>query len=87
MKFRVEVTQEDIAAGRATDCERCPIARAANRALEVSSCMIGVKTLYLRKDDVAYVAFLPQEARTFINTFDHGYPVLPITFDLEATEC
>lgn len=83
----IEVTQEDIDAGRKGNCYLCPIALAAARVfnLDVS---VGASWLSVEASNGAEVAMfkLPQAARTFVTLFDGGHPVAPFTFAVEEEE-
>lgn len=80
----IEVTQEDINAGRRADCRACPIARATKR--KVPACHVEVGRYYVvlmtsRVGD-SYDFRLPDFARRFVEDFDFGIPVEPFAFDL-----
>lgn len=70
--YRVDVTQDDIAQGVRGDARKCPIAHAWNRATN------GGLNLFLP------TASLPLVAQQFMSNFDAGWPVSPITFEMEV---
>ncbi len=74
----ITVTDEDIEKGKPDSPSRCPIARAMTR---LGCKNVWVVEWYVDYDDVRDVQ-LPVEAQMFINQFDAGKPVQPITFEL-----
>ena len=77
--IRIEVTAEDIAAGKPDKCRECPIALAAIRA--------GIPEANVKKRCI-FVAptvrvLLPDAAQRFIDDFDEFREVEPFSFDLE----
>lgn len=85
----VQVTQKDIdgAERYAPDC--CPIAWAVRRLLKTANVSVGNARVTLCDPWHVYSAeekaklprySLPQEAQDFIDRFDGGSPVEPITF-------
>lgn len=79
--MKIEVTQEDIKAGRKTECTRCPIALAIKRKVGYT---MSVGTRVCGSLDNEFQ--LPKIAQDFISNFDHGNPVEPFTFELEGLE-
>lgn len=81
----VHVTETDISAGIVSDCEKCPVARAISRALELEI-MVDTDSFYSEWDDVTLDGLasipLPAEAQAFIAIFDDGGYVLPFTFPI-----
>jgi hypothetical protein len=80
--MKIEVTAEDIEAGEAADCYRCPIALAGTRAglcaprvLANSVWFGGIKRR---------VAYLPKEATEFVEAFDRGESPTPFSFELDV---
>jgi hypothetical protein len=85
-KIVIEVTAEDIAAGVKQDSERCPIARAARRALgraKVAAVEVDGEYLYERRTELGgrRLYLLPREARELIRAFDAAEAVLPFAFE------
>ena len=80
----VEVKREDIDAGVRNDCDKCPVALAINRALNVNNVAVyeeGMLDMYV----VGYSGWLiplPISARDFIVGFDLGHGVDPFSFEL-----
>lgn len=77
----VNVTQEDIETGIANDCLHCPIALAISRELPSSFPKVRNSNAGLLGRFSGW-ADLPVQAQTFIELFDAGQSVAPITFDL-----
>lgn len=84
MKKNIEVTKEDIYSGTRTDCQRCPIALAVNRALGIKTSIIGRECMYLNKDSTEI--HLPLVARNFISSFDYGILLAPFSFEIELPD-
>lgn len=83
----VEVTQDDIAAGKPEEALSCPIALAVCRQLGVNAELnadVGTvdveNNLWIHDEDISYVYPLPDEARDFIANFDIDGPVDPFKF-------
>lgn len=84
----VEVTAEDIAAGKKHWCERCPVAIALLRAA-------GTPRVHVDNDKMAagswkgvfppaHLRFeAPDEVYDFMDAFDHDRHVAPFTFTVE----
>jgi hypothetical protein len=80
----IEVTQEDIDAGKREDCRNCPIALAVKRAcpnwLNIAvSWQVEADTINGDPIEIQ----LPQEAEDFVGMFDDGMKVQPFTFTLD----
>ena len=74
--IEISITQEDIDKGRPIHVRLCPIALAAQRALDNPRVTVGV-------DDMGYWLaryHLPLEAQQFIIAFDMGRKVQPFKF-------
>jgi hypothetical protein len=77
--IRVRVTQEDIDAGERSDCGRCPVARAACRAVPGA---VNVWVNYGFVEIGAMRADLPIAAVDAIIEFDLSGVMEPFEFDL-----
>lgn len=96
-RLTVTVTADDIAAGRPLDCHRCPVARAAGRALGIGRggryvLTAGMARIDVLNTDDPYVPepvagwTTPPRVREFMEVFDAelcGGPVTPFTFTAE----
>jgi hypothetical protein len=90
IKIDVDVTDDDIRQGVPEEPECCPIALAIKRQLHpddkvgVDICEFGP----LRDSAFATIngtdCQLPDEAREFIEQFDHDGPVFPFKFEFEV---
>lgn len=79
MTLTIDVTAEDIAAGkRSSGCD-CPIALAAKRKLGRRD-GVGVGSLAINIG--GDWSWLPQSARVFIRRFDDCRPVEPFSFEI-----
>jgi len=83
---KVEVTEEDITYGRPNNAFFCPIARALKRGglhgVDVGRVYISFTTERDNPDTWKGIV-LPDEAKNFIEAFDSGAKVEPISFVLE----
>lgn len=77
--MKIIVTNDDIAQGKAGDCEACPIAIAARRVLNRA---VKVHIDWMEVEGSAYD--LPVEASRFVSLFDENEAVEPLEFDLIA---
>lgn len=89
MKLRVTVTQEDIDNGVRTFADRCAIANAINRLFErrMTVCSFGIcdnKPVTLFPADVLFT--FPKNVLEWIERFDEGQNVEPITFEIQPIE-
>lgn len=82
---RVDVTQDDIAAGQQCSSFACPIALAARRVLKDPFPCVGGNVL-LTEDANDGRLPLPPAARAFIRRFDHAETVEPFSFELTLPE-
>jgi hypothetical protein len=84
--MRIQVSQRDIDHGERGDCFLCPLARAAKRSVR-KRCSVGFSfysgDLQLIIDGVGIVAVLPPAAAVFVQRFDAGRPVKPLSFPLK----
>jgi hypothetical protein len=90
MTKTVNVTASDIAHGKASDCEHCPIARAVRRLVKGWG-YVSVGAWYVSfaasADSLnAHDARMPQEATDFIVAYDGGQGVEPFSFTLDVPE-
>lgn len=81
----VRVTAEHIEQGVARNCERCPVALAVIDALDLTShdaveADCGYVNIY--RPGETWHADMPPNAWTFVDDFDGGRPVGPISFRL-----
>jgi hypothetical protein len=80
VSFRI--TKADIEKGKREDCALCPAALAVRRKLP--RFRVASDTAF-RGDtgkNVHYETPLPKKVRHFINEFDNGRPVKPLTFSI-----
>lgn len=82
---RITVLASDIEIGRARDCQRCPIAMAANRAFAPNRVEVDQEAITVFGEH-GYIkhAYLPKEATAFVYAFDAGVDVQPFAFDVEC---
>lgn len=80
----VSVTQKHIDRGRFCNCTCCPIALAIADALPGADVSVGLHEVIMYTEPWHH-AYLPHEARQFINDFDQGGrgAAKPLTFKLE----
>jgi hypothetical protein len=94
MRLTVNVTDEDIATGEAFSCRKCPVALAMMRAIMGSRKVEGLMP-FVAVSQECISAFVPGDdgcvqvipARPiveFIDDFDHGRPVRPFSFEIDA---
>ena len=80
--MKIEVTQEDIEQGWPSSTTHCPIALAVKRTLQrevevyMASIVLSPASPYRQRIWVG-------EIKDFVRDYDAGWPVQPITFDLE----
>ena len=77
---KITVTQNDIKLGEAGNCRACPIARATRRALHRHILVDEDSITIGRPGEGGKEYQLPPSAQKFIERFDSGKPVRPITF-------
>lgn len=87
MIVHIEVTQQDIDDGKRSNCNECPIALAASRALkdkiEFNYVHVNPRSCGFWKEDDPYfmgAINLPPNARAFVHKFDNDIPVKPFKF-------
>jgi hypothetical protein len=88
MVTRIEVTRDDIEHGRKGDCIACPVARAISRTLDAPCTVSHEAWIYGRSRclcDPIRVE-LPHAVEDFIDAFDVGERVEPVSFDLDIPE-
>ena len=73
----VEVTQEDIDAGKVDDGYACPLALAFQRKLDAVDINVGCWSVFVGNEERYRTR---QPARDFIQRFDDHEPVKPGTF-------
>lgn len=86
MKVKVDVTAEDIEAGKghAGRACKCPVALAMARATKNKVYVSQTRWATILFDDKSWQEFeTPTEAAEFISKFDANLPVEPFTFELE----
>jgi len=82
----IDVTTEDIAMGKPTNCHACPIYLAVVRAMpHLNRFLLDVTGVSVRYDR-GRLASLPESAQDFISRFDAGQWVRPFSFSLEVHE-
>jgi hypothetical protein len=83
--MRITVTKEDIAGGRRSDPEDCPVARALRRAGLSHFGVTGMAVMMPGESQHASV-LLPARVQEWIMDFDWGTPVKPFEFELTLPE-
>lgn len=78
------VTQKFILQGHRKDCFRCPVALAAQEVTGDDMANAGPCTIIWKVDGVEYEMETPGYVCEFMDRFDEGLPVEPITILLEA---
>lgn len=81
--MRIQVTAEDIAAGKPGEMCACPIALAVARAVPCERICVSAFGIALEQGQDLLYARLPGRADQFIKAFDDGEPVGEIEFELE----
>lgn len=83
MEINVTVTQEDIDNGAMKSCNNCPVALALKRTLQTD---VEVRDKIYILDDTEKLKKIkvPLEVSLFIENFDEGYEVKPLTFTLDV---
>lgn len=87
----INVTAEDVARGRQSDCQSCPVALALYRAAVgqwgrnfFTMVEAGYEALQvLDTDEGEFSAPTPAAAFEFMGVFDNGEPVAPFAFEAE----
>lgn len=82
-KVNVEITMQDINAGRKCSTRGCPISSALRRKFNTSNVFVGTDTLCVTDD---FLTRLPAPAMNFIDRYDYGQAVAPFAFELEVPE-
>lgn len=79
--MKITVTQDDIDNGHRNDCERCPVAIAIRRCIDVPYGVdVGGNTRIITPiGNFKY----PSTVRKFIHNFDNQLTVKPFTFNLK----
>ena len=77
--MKIQVTEEDIKNGVRHFCSSCPVALAIKK-LYPAETWVSVSARRVVIEETSYD--LPEVAITFIQMFDKGQKVEPITFDL-----
>jgi hypothetical protein len=86
MRFKIQVTNEDIRKGRRGTICHCPIARAVKRELGAAGREVRVFPTLLRFQNRRLGQFdicMPSEAKAFVKDFDGGEQVQPFEFDIK----
>lgn len=91
MKLNVDVTTYHIRNGERKNCERCAIAMAITPLLPVKHhASVSPEAVHVRHDrgmlgyEFKGISPLPQVAIEWIEQYDSGLPVKPITFEIEV---
>ena len=77
--MKIRVTQKHLREGKRNEADRCPLALALRD--------MGVETPWVEEEDIYYGGqgkrcHHTRDSLAFINSFDEGLPVHPMTFDL-----
>lgn len=80
--MRIEVTQDDIAAGHRKDAYCCPVALAIRRELGIPASVTGGTATVDYAAPWATAVWLPDAVSDFVELFDRGEPVESFAFDL-----
>jgi hypothetical protein len=83
----IQVSQSDIDAGEPRSCDLCPIALALHRATDGESYAVHadeIKPRVRRLQPNGPRFPLPYAAQLWICRFDHGDPVAPFEFEIDA---
>ena len=86
MRWDIDVSADDIAAGWRRNCDLCPIARAVRRGTGATGISVAVHRLRMEVEGRIFHGVLPQQAREAITTFDQDLAIKPFSFVLEAEE-
>lgn len=76
--MKIQVTAEDIANGRRSDCHNCPVSLAWNRVMG-GDYKVGLGVIV---QNSCILFWLPKIAQKFIFDFDAGRPVEPFEFEV-----
>ena len=76
MRYKIQVTKEDIKNGIRNDTCSCPIALACKKALKTNEIDVGETKLYVQ--NCRYN--IPKKVQNFISCFDTGKKVKPFSF-------
>lgn len=79
-KITLTVTDKHIRSGERDDCVLCPIALAFTHAYPDVQFGVYPTSIYVMEDGEAMHYELPREAIKFIDKFDNGIEVQPLTF-------
>jgi hypothetical protein len=84
MATQISVTLDDIQHGERKSCTNCPVARAIGRHLP-AWVSVEVGPLHIKYIGQSSEGFIttPHRARLFMDVFDIGAPVKPISFMLD----
>ena len=77
--MRIEVTLQDIQAGKRMSALTCPVACALKRYFPSEHIIVGRETLFITGREQK----LPPNAIEFIRHYDHYEPVMPIEFEIK----
>lgn len=96
MLTTIHVTAEDIAAGKQSDCQRCPIALAFKRSTKHEFVEVGMEGISVYNkpiDELTHKEImaqepisLPDEAKRFISLFDSNELMSPTSFQLDIPD-
>lgn len=82
----VEVTQSDIDNGQREEAGSCPIAHAIRRTIGATEVVVDAYGVTASLTDGGVVTFnMPPTGEQFIEDFDEGSTVYPLTLDLTET--
>lgn len=78
LTFEIELTNDDIGDGAKGNCELCPIALAATRAIGLPA-RVGWNRIFVD----GYAGEMPEAAKQFVKNFDAGRPTETLKFTIE----
>ena len=78
----ISVTKNDIRLGKPKNPDRCPVARAIRRACGFADVSVGLIRTHWKDGFSYYSRHHSTKLENFVNDFDAGKPVRPITFQL-----
>lgn len=84
MKLTINVTDDDLAYGQCNSARNCPVARALINTLSARNVAVGTRSFTMEYKGQSYKGLLlPYHVEKFINDFDIGNPVEPISFEID----
>ncbi len=85
MKITINVTDDDIIAGKPNNCKTCPVALAVMRTIpNIVSVFVTDVIGCTRKPNLTYTRLsYPDWVRAIINAFDQTGSMVPFSFEVE----